>query len=118
MSGKGAAERRRLLAFMRQPYPYTPIRRGEPYQHSLGGRVPPVLDGLTGDQRFFASFATIWAGKTREGSLMQALTSDTHAPSDFRVRGALANHDVFYSAFGVHEGDAMFVPPAQRVKLW
>lgn len=88
------------------------------YHYSLGERAAPVLDGFTGDQRFYLSFATIWAGKSRENDLVQMIKSDTHAPSEFRVRGALANHDPFYAAFGVQSGDRMFVAPAQRVKIW
>lgn len=88
------------------------------YHLSLGGRAAPVLDGFTGDQRFYLSFATIWGGKSREATLVQIVKSDTHAPAEFRVRGALANHDPFYAAFAVAEGDRMFVAREQRVRIW
>lgn len=90
----------------------------EAYHHSLGGRVAPVLDGLTGDQRFYMSFATIWAGKDTDANLVRMIKSDTHSPAPFRVLGTLVNQDPFYAAFNIHDGDRMYVPPAQRVRIW
>jgi putative endopeptidase len=88
------------------------------YHLSLGSRVAPVINGLTGDQRFYVSYATIWAAKERQASAIAHIKSDTHSPAKFRVQGAVVNQDSFYAAFGVHAGDGMFVPPEKRVKIW
>lgn len=79
----------------------------------------PVLDGFTGEQRFFLGFARIWASEpiNTQAGITQAL-ADTHAPDSFRVVGAASNQDVFYQAFQVKEGDPMFLPPAKRTRLW
>jgi predicted metalloendopeptidase len=88
------------------------------YHHSLGGRTPTVLDGLTGDQRFFMSFAAIWAGRDTDANLVRMIKTDTHSPGPFRVRGTVVNQDPFYAAFDVHDGDGMYVPPSKRVQIW
>ncbi|MBV8157310.1 MAG: M13 family metallopeptidase, partial [Dyella sp.] len=79
----------------------------------------PVLDGFTGEQRFFLGFARIWASEPikTQADITQAL-ADTHAPDSFRVIGAASNQDVFYQAFQVKEGAPMFLPPAKRTRLW
>jgi predicted metalloendopeptidase len=88
------------------------------YQLSLGGRPAPVIDGLTGDQRFFLGFAQIWRRKHREADLKNRLLVDPHAPAEYRVNGTVRNVPAFYDAFGVKEGDKMYLPPEKRVKLW
>lgn len=88
------------------------------YLASLEGKEPPVIDGFTGPQRFFMGWAQVWRGKIREDALRARLLSDPHSPADFRVIGPLRNVDGFYQAFEVKEGDAMFLPPGQRVKIW
>jgi predicted metalloendopeptidase len=77
-----------------------------------------VLDGFTGDQRFFIGYAQIWRTLFREEFLRQVVLSDPHSPPQFRVNGPLRNAPEFYQAFGVKEGDGMWLPPGERVKIW
>jgi putative endopeptidase len=88
------------------------------YQMSLDGKTAPVIDGLSGDQRFFMGYAQVWRSKSREDALRAQLLSDPHSPGEFRVNGIVGNVDVFYQAFDVKEGDAMFLKPEDRVKIW
>ncbi len=88
------------------------------YHASLGGKKAPVLDGFTGDQRFFLAFAQIWRGKYRDGQMRQQLLSNPHSPPHFRVVGPTRNVDAWYAAFDVKPGDKMYLPPESRVKLW
>jgi putative endopeptidase len=88
------------------------------YHLSLNGKQPPVLDGYTGDQRFFLGFAQIWRYKAQEETTRQRLLSDPHSPPQFRVDGVVRNVDPWYSAFGVEPGNALFLPPEKRVHLW
>ena len=88
------------------------------YQRSLGGKPAPVIDGLSGDQRFFYGFAQAGRGKARDEALLAQIKSDPHSPDEFRVTGALRNHPGFYSTFGVKPGDKMYLPPAERVSIW
>ena len=88
------------------------------YRLSLGGKPAPVIDGLTGDQRFFLGFAQIWARKHREADLKNRLVVDPHPPAEYRVNGTVRNVPAFYSAFGVKAGDKMYLPPEKRVKIW
>jgi putative endopeptidase len=90
----------------------------EAYHKSLGGKPAPVIDGLTGDQRFFLSFAQAWRGKAREDALRNQVTTDPHSPARFRVLGPLPNIEGWYKAFGVKPGDTMYIAPEQRAKLW
>lgn len=85
---------------------------------SLDGREPPVIDGYTGAQRFFLGYAQIWRVAYREEALRNQLVTGPHAPGEFRARGVLMNFDPFYEAFGVKEGDGLWRPPAERVKIW
>ena len=77
-----------------------------------------VIDGFTGDQRFFIAYAQAWQGKRREDSLRQQLLSDPHSPDRYRVDGIVRNFDPFYAAFGVKPGDKLYLPPEERVRLW
>ena len=87
--------------------------------HSLLGNVPaPLLDGFTGDQRFFLSCAQVWAGKIRSDALRQDLLSDPHPPGEVRVNGEVRNIDAWYSAFDIKLGDKLYVAPDKRVHLW
>jgi len=79
---------------------------------------PAVIDGFTGDQRFFLAYAQAWQGKRREGAVRQQLLSDPHSPEKYRVNGIVRNFGPWYAAFGVKPGDAMFLPPEQRVSIW
>jgi predicted metalloendopeptidase len=88
------------------------------YQRALGGKPAPVLDGYTGAQRFFVGFAQAWRGKWREGMLREVVLTDPHAPDEFRANGVLSNMDEFYGAFGVKQGDKLWRPEAERVKIW
>jgi putative endopeptidase len=88
------------------------------YHDSLQGKASPVLDGLTGDQRFFLSFAQVWRSKYRDGALRNQVMSDVHSPATFRVNGQLPNIDAWYAAFDVQPGDKLYVPPEQRVRIW
>ncbi|MFM5929997.1 MAG: M13 family metallopeptidase [Novosphingobium sp.] len=88
------------------------------YHKSLGGKPAPVLNGLTGDQRFFLAWAQVWREKNREDAVRSQITSDPHSPGRFRVLGPLANIDAWYDAFGVKPGDKMYIPPEKRARLW
>jgi putative endopeptidase len=88
------------------------------YRLSLGGKPAPLIDGLTGDQRFFMGFAQAWRSKIREQTMIVRIKADPHSPEEFRVNGALRNQDDFYRVFGVREGDRMYLPPDQRVRIW
>jgi predicted metalloendopeptidase len=88
------------------------------YKLSLGGKEAPVLDGFTGDQRFFIGWAQVWASKDREETLLLRIKTDSHSPSEYRCNGSLVNLPSFYAAIGVKDGDKMFKPAAEQVKIW
>ena len=88
------------------------------YIHSLDGAEPPVIDGYTGRQRFFLGYAQSWRTKWREGLMREVVLTDPHSPSEFRANGVVANMDEFYAAFRVREGDRLWRPAAERVKIW
>ncbi len=88
------------------------------YQLSLKGKPAPVIDGLSGDQRFFLSWAQVWKAKYRDESLLTMLKTDPHSPAMYRANGPLRNFDPWYQAWGVKPGDAMYVAPEQRVRIW
>ena len=88
------------------------------YKLSLNGKEAPVIDGLTGDQRFFIGWAQVWRSKARDEEAKRLLTVDPHSPAKFRANGAAINVTDFYSAFDVQEGDGMYLPPEERVKIW
>jgi putative endopeptidase len=90
----------------------------EAYQLSLAGNPAPVIDGLTGEQRFFIGYAQIWNGKLRPEEVRRRIATDPHSPEEFRCNQILKNVTEFYSAFGVEEGDALFLPESQRVRIW
>ncbi len=90
----------------------------EAYRLSLKGKPAPLIDGLTGDQRFFLAYAQVWREKYREGSLREIVMSDVHSPSRFRVNGPLPNIDAWYVAFDVKPGDKMYLVPEERVRIW
>lgn len=78
----------------------------------------PEMDGFTGLQRFFLSYASIWRTKNRDELAEQYLQIDPHSPAEFRTNGIASNVDLFYDAFGVTEGDAMWLAPKDRVSIW
>jgi predicted metalloendopeptidase len=88
------------------------------YKLSLGGQQAPVIEGFTGDQRFFLGWAQVWRTLHRDDALRQLLLTDPHSPGEYRVNGVVRNMPEFYSAFGVKEGDGAYLPPEQRVKVW
>lgn len=88
------------------------------YQRSLGGQPAAVIDGLTGEQRFFAGWAQVWRAKTREPEEIRRLATDPHSPPEYRVLGVLVNSTEFMEAFGVSEGDQMWRDPADRIRIW
>ena len=88
------------------------------YKASLNGKEAPVIDGLTGDQRFFMGYAQIWRSKIVEKSLRNRVATDPHSPGEFRALGSLSNMNEFYKAFNVKKGDAMYIAPEKRVKIW
>ncbi len=88
------------------------------YRLSLGGREAPVVGGFTGDQRFFMGWAQVWRRRYRDADLRQRILTDPHSPAEFRTNGVLRNMPQFYAAFGVKEGDAMYLPAEKRVKIW
>ena len=88
------------------------------YRMSLNGEEAPVIDGLTGDQRFFLGYAQIWRGMEREASLRNRVMTANHPPSEFRLNNSVRHVDAWYEAFNVTEDDALYLPPEQRVKIW
>jgi putative endopeptidase len=88
------------------------------YRLSLGGKEAPVIDGLTGDQRFYMGWAQVWRSKTRENEAIVRIKSDPHSPAQFRGELPERNQAGFYEAFGIKEGDKMYLPPDQRVTIW
>ena len=88
------------------------------YIRSLDGREPPVIDGFTGPQRFFIGYAMSRKGKYQDEAIISRLASDTHSPLEFRVNGPYPNIDAFHEAFGTQEGDGMWLPPEERVRIW
>jgi putative endopeptidase len=88
------------------------------YRLSLGEKDAPVIDKMTGDQRFFLGWAQVWRRKHRDEDLKNRLLTDPHSPAEYRVNGIVRNMAAFYSAFGVKEGDKLYLPPEERVKIW
>ncbi|MGH3833487.1 MAG: M13 family metallopeptidase [Pseudonocardiaceae bacterium] len=88
------------------------------YELSLGGAAAPVMDGFTGERRFFLGWAQVWRGKTRDKDLRVQLLSDPHSPDEFRANGVVSNLPAFYTAFGVKPGDKLYRPTGQRVTIW
>lgn len=88
------------------------------YHLSLDGAEAPVLDGFTGDQRLLIGWAQVWARKYREEELLNRLKTDPHSPSQYRANGTVANVPAFYEAFEVQPGDAMYIAPEKRVRIW
>jgi putative endopeptidase len=87
------------------------------YHASLKGKEAPVIDGMTGDQRFFLAYAQSWLAYSRPAALRQQLITDGHAPDNYRA-STVRNIDDWYAAFDVKPGDALYLPPEKRVKVW
>jgi len=88
------------------------------YRLSLEGKEPPVIDGLTGDQRFFLGWSQIWRRLYREQELRKRLLTDPHSPSEYRVNGIVRNMDAWYDAFDIQPSDPMYLAPEDRVRIW
>ena len=88
------------------------------YQIAMGDRTAPVIDGFTGDQRFFLGWSQVWRRKYRDEDLRQRLVTDPHSPSEYRCNGIVTNMTPFYTAFGLKEGDKLYRPPSDRVQIW
>ena len=88
------------------------------YKLSLEGEKAPVIDGFTGVQRVFLGYGQVWRNKYRDEALRQMIATDPHSPSQYRANGAVRNVPEFYDAFNVAEGDSLYLPPEERVKIW
>ena len=89
------------------------------YHLSLNGKPAPVMDGLTGDQRFFIAYAQSWREVWRDSRMRRIVLADPHSPPAFRVNGVVRNSDEWYAAFpGIAPGDKYYLPPEARVRLW
>ena len=88
------------------------------YKISLGGKASPVIDGLTGEQRVFMGFGQVWRTKMREQQAIVQIKTDPHSAGRFRANGTVVNQPAFYEAFGVKEGDKMYVKPEDRIIIW
>ena len=88
------------------------------YLLSLKGSEPPVIDGLTGTERFFLSWAQTWQMKLRDEEAVRLMAIDPHSPNEFRCNQIISNIDEYYTAFGVTEGDALWLDPEKRVTIW
>jgi len=88
------------------------------YKLSLGGKPAPVIDGFSGEQRFYQGWAQAWRAKSRDAALIRQVTTDPHSPEEFRANGTLRNQPGFYDAFDVKKGDKMYLSPKERVIIW
>jgi putative endopeptidase len=88
------------------------------YKIALAGKAAPVIDGLTGDQRFFIGYAQVWRGKIRSEAMKVRLATDPHSPGEFRCNQILKNLPQFHSAFEVAPGDALYMAPEEQVAIW
>lgn len=88
------------------------------YHRSLDGRDAPVIDGLTGDQRFFLAYAQVWRSKARPDALANQIATDPHSPGEVRAYAPLRNVDAWYQAFGVTPGQKLYIDPAKRARIW
>ena len=88
------------------------------YQIALNGNPAPAIDGFTGYQRLFIGYAQTWCGKQRPEEVRRRVSSDPHSPDEFRCNQIVKNFDPFYEAFDVTEGDALYLPPVDRVRIW
>jgi predicted metalloendopeptidase len=88
------------------------------YRNSLGGNPSPVLDGFTGEQRFFIGWGQIWRIQFRDEAMRRQIVTGPHSPGKYRVLGVLSNMPEFYESFGVESGDPMYREEDVRVRIW
>ena len=86
-------------------------------QEKQGGNAP-ILDGYTGDQRFFLAWAQLWRNITSEGETRRRTLADPHSPGEFRVNGIVRNIDAWYKAFNIKPADKLYLAPEKRIKIW
>ncbi len=77
-----------------------------------------MIDGLTGDQRFFLAWGQVWRAKYRDEAKRTQILTDPHSPPEYRVNGVVRNFDEWYEAFGVTEEDELYLPPEERIRIW
>jgi predicted metalloendopeptidase len=88
------------------------------YKESLKGKKSPVLDGFTGEQRFFIGWAQVWMRKYRDAELRNRILTDPHSPSEYRCNGVITNMPEYYETFGLKEGDNLYKKPEDRIIIW
>jgi putative endopeptidase len=88
------------------------------YHLSLDGKEAPVIDGMTGDQRFFAAWAQVWKSKYRDEALVNLINTNPHSPPQYRINGPMRNLNEWYQAYDVKEDSKLFVAPDKRVRIW
>ncbi|HRP12012.1 MAG TPA: M13 family metallopeptidase [Terricaulis sp.] len=88
------------------------------YQISLHGQAAPEIDGYSGDQRFFLGWAQVWRGKLRDEAMRNQVMTGPHSPPQYRTNGTVRNMDPWYAAFNVQPGQALYLPPDERVTIW
>ena len=88
------------------------------YKKALGDSEGEVIEGFTPDQRFYLAYSNVWAGNIRDAEILSRTTSDPHSLGRWRVNATLRNIAPFYEAFGITEGQPMFMPEAERVVIW
>ncbi|KQV59057.1 M13 family metallopeptidase [Duganella sp. Root336D2] len=88
------------------------------YKLSLKGKKAPVIDGFSGDQRFYMGWAQVWRTKYRDAALISRIKADPHSPGPFRTNGTLRNQPGFYEAFGLKDGDKLYLAPKDRAIIW
>ena len=88
------------------------------FKKTQQGRSEEKTDGFTPDQRFFLSYAGVWAGNIRDAEILRRTKTDPHSLGRWRVNAALKNIEPFFKAFNIKEGDPMFLAPAERVTIW
>ena len=88
------------------------------YMISLKGKEPSTIDGFTGPQRLFIGWAQVWRSKYRDAAMQRQLATNPHSPPEFRCNGVIRNLVEFYDAFGVKEGDKLWLPEKERVRIW
>ena len=88
------------------------------YQLALGGTSAPIIDSMTGDQRFFYAYAQSWRSKLRPEALRRQIATDPHSPNEFRTNQVVRNMDSFYAAFGVQSSDSLYLAPESRIRIW
>ena len=112
----------RAIHFIALGYPSVPTEADavsyRAFRLSLGGKEAPVVNGITGDQRFFYSWASFARGKVRPEELRRRIATDPHSPYEFRCNQVVKNIPQFYSAFGVSETDGMWLDEKSRVQIW